>query len=101
VMTHVSHAYPQGASLYSTYLGQQIPTSDPLVKQAQWEGIKQATTDAILDAGGTLSHHHAVGRDHARWLEQEIGETGVRALRSLKRSLDPDGTTNPGILLLE
>lgn len=101
VMTHVSHAYPQGASLYSTYLGQQIPTSDPLVKQAQWEGIKQATTDAILDAGGTLSHHHGVGRDHAPWLEQEIGHTGVQALRSLKRSLDPDGTTNPGTLLLE
>ena len=101
VMTHVSHAYPQGASLYSTFLGQQIPTSDPLVKQAQWEGIKQATTDAILDAGGTLSHHHGVGRDHAPWLEQEIGDTGVQALRSLKRSLDPDGTTNPGTLLLE
>ncbi len=99
VMTHVSHAYQQGASLYSTYLGRQIPTSDPEVKQAQWEGIKEQTTNAILDGGGTLSHHHGVGRDHARWLEREIGQTGIEALGSLKRSLDPKGTMNPGILL--
>jgi alkyldihydroxyacetonephosphate synthase len=101
VMTHVSHAYEQGASLYSTFLGRQIPTSDPLVQQAQWEGIKEVVTDAILGAGGTLSHHHGVGRDHMPWLEEEIGQTGVKALRSLKRSLDPNGIMNPGILLLE
>jgi alkyldihydroxyacetonephosphate synthase len=101
VMTHVSHAYEQGASLYATFLGRQIPTSDPLVKQAQWEGIKEVVTEAILDAGGTLSHHHGVGRDHAPWLEGEIGPTGVKALRSLKQSLDPNGIMNPGILLLQ
>lgn len=101
VMTHVSHAYEQGASLYTTFLGRQIPTSDPLVKQAQWEGIKEVVTEAILDAGGTLSHHHGVGRDHAPWLEEEIGPTGVKALRSLKRSLDPNGIMNPGTLLLQ
>jgi alkyldihydroxyacetonephosphate synthase len=101
VMTHVSHAYEQGASLYTTFLGRQIPTSDPLVKQAQWEGIKEVVTAAILDAGGTLSHHHGVGRDHAPWLEKEIGQTGLKALRSLKQSLDPSGIMNPGILLLK
>jgi alkyldihydroxyacetonephosphate synthase len=101
VMIHVSHASEQGASLYATFLGRQIPTSDPLVKQAQWEGIKEVVTDAILDAGGTLSHHHGVGRDHAPWLEEEIGQTGLKALHSLKRSLDPTGIMNPGILLLE
>lgn len=101
VMTHVSHAYEQGASLYTTFLGRQIPTSDPLVKQAQWEGIKEVVTEAILDAGGTLSHHHGVGRDHAPWLEEEIGPTGVKALRGMKQSLDPNGIMNPGILLLQ
>jgi alkyldihydroxyacetonephosphate synthase len=101
VMTHVSHAYEQGAALYATFLGRQIPTSDPLVKQAQWEGIKEVVTDAILDAGGTLSHHHGVGRDHAPWLEEEIGQTGLKALHSLKRSLDPLEIMNPGVLLLE
>jgi alkyldihydroxyacetonephosphate synthase len=99
VMTHVSHAYEQGASLYSTFVGRQIPTPDPLAKQAQWEGIKEATTDAILGAGGALSHHHGVGRDHAPWLRQEIGPIGVKALRTLKQALDPRETMNPGILL--
>jgi alkyldihydroxyacetonephosphate synthase len=99
VMTHVSHAYEQGASLCSTFAGRQIPTSDPLAKQAQWEGIKEATTEAILAAGGTLSHHHGVGRDHAPWLREEIGQVSVKALRDLKKSLDPDETMNPGVLL--
>ena len=99
VMTHISHAYTQGASLYSTFLGRQLPTSDPLAQQAQWEGIKEAATDAILAAGGALSHHHGVGRDHAPWLEEEIGPTGVKVLRTLKRTLDPTDTMNPGILL--
>ena len=101
VMTHVSHAYEQGASLYATFLGRQIPTSDPLVKQAQWEGIKETVTEAILNAGGTLSHHHGVGRDHAPWLEREIGQTGIKALRSLKQSFDPGMIMNPGTLPLE
>lgn len=99
VMTHVSHAYAQGASLYSTFLGRQIPTGDPLAKQAQWEGIKEAATEAILAAGGTLSHHHGVGRDHAPWLAKEIGQIGVKALQALKQTLDPEGTMNPGILV--
>jgi len=99
VMNHVSHAYEQGASLYATFLGRQIPTSDPLAKQAQWEGIKGAATDAILSSGGTLSHHHGIGRDHAPWLKGEIGQTGIDALRALKLALDPTGTMNPGILL--
>jgi alkyldihydroxyacetonephosphate synthase len=99
VMTHVSHAYEQGASLYSTFVGRQIPTPDPLAKQAQWEGIKEVTTNAILGAGGALSHHHGVGRDHAPWLRQEIGPIGVKALRTLKQALDPRETMNPGILL--
>jgi alkyldihydroxyacetonephosphate synthase len=99
VMTHISHAYQQGASLYSTFAGRQIPTPDPLAKQAQWAGIKEAATDAILAAGGTLSHHHGVGRDHTPWLKEEIGQVGVNALRTLKQSLDPAGTINPGTLL--
>jgi alkyldihydroxyacetonephosphate synthase len=70
-----------------------------LAKQAQWEGIKEAATEAILAAGGTLSHHHGVGRDHAPWLREEIGQVSVKALRDLKQSLDPDETMNPGILL--
>ncbi len=99
VMTHISHAYEYGASLYSTYLGRQIPDPDPLARQAQWQEIKQAATDAIMAAGGALSHHHGIGRDHAPWLQEEIGPLGVEALRALKQTLDPAGTMNPGILL--
>ncbi|MBC7251414.1 MAG: FAD-binding oxidoreductase [Anaerolineae bacterium] len=99
VMTHVSHAYAQGASLYSTFLGRQVADPDPLAKQAQWQAVKRATTDAILAAGGTLTHHHGIGRDHAPWLEEEIGPGGMQVLRALKSTLDPAGIMNPGILL--
>lgn len=99
VMTHISHAYEHGASLYSTFLGRQTPDRDPLVMQAQWQAVKQATTNAILGAGGTLTHHHGIGRDHAPWLEDEVGLVGMKVLRTLKRDFDPAGIMNPGILL--
>ncbi len=99
VMTHISHAYPHGASLYSTFLGRQVPDPDPLARQAQWRAVKQAATDAIMTAGGTLTHHHGIGRDHAPWLEEEVGPVGMRALGALKQALDPPGIMNPGILL--
>jgi len=99
VMTHISHAYEHGASLYSTFLGRQVPDPDPLARQAQWRAVKQATTDAILAAGGTLTHHHGIGRDHVPWLEEEIGLVGMKMLRTLRQTLDPIGIMNPGILL--
>jgi alkyldihydroxyacetonephosphate synthase len=99
VMTHISHAYEHGASLYSTFLGRQVPDPDPLARQAQWEVVKRATTDAILDAGGTLTHHHGIGREHTPWLEEEVGQVGMKALRRLKSTFDPTGILNPGILL--
>ncbi len=99
VLTHISHAYEHGASLYSTFLGRQVGDPDPLARQAQWQEIKQATTEAILAAGGTLTHHHGIGRDHIPWLEQEIGPLGIKALRSLKQTFDPADILNPDILL--
>ena len=94
VMCHVSHIYPTGASLYFTVLAG--IRSDPLTV---WEPVKARTNDAILAAGGTISHHHAVGRDHAPWLAQEIGETGIRILAAVKRELDPRGIMNPGAVI--
>ena len=52
-----------------------------------------------MDGGGTITHHHAVGRDHAPWMEEEVGGKGVAALRALKSELDPAGIMNPGKLL--
>jgi alkyldihydroxyacetonephosphate synthase len=99
VMTHISHAYEHGASLGSTFLGRQVGDPNPLVKQAQWQAVKQATTDAILAAGGALSHRHGVGRDHAPWLGEEVGPLGTESLAALKQTFDPTGIMNPGVLL--
>ena len=94
VMCHVSHLYPTGASLYFTVMGPQA--GDPF---AQWRAAKTDACDAIVAAGGTISHHHAVGRDHAPWLGGEVGELGLEVLRSVKERLDPAGIMNPGVLL--
>ncbi|MHB1538776.1 MAG: FAD-linked oxidase C-terminal domain-containing protein, partial [Solirubrobacteraceae bacterium] len=94
---HVSHVYETGASLYFTFLAPRLEGAE----EAQWGAVKRAACEAILAGGGTLTHHHGVGRDHARWLEREIGADGVGAIRALKRRLDPDGVMNPGKLLVE
>ncbi|CAD5139262.1 Alkyldihydroxyacetonephosphate synthase [Microbacterium sp. Nx66] len=96
VMCHVSHVYPTGASLYFTVLAGL--RREPL---GAWAEVKGRVNDTILANGGTISHHHAVGRDHAPWLAQEIGETGVRILTAVKRELDPRGIMNPGAVLVD
>ena len=95
VMCHLSHVYETGASLYFTLLARQRE-GDEL---GQWQAVKQAAGEAIMAGGGTITHHHAVGRDHAPWIEREIGAGGVAALRALKSALDPAGIMNPGKLL--
>jgi alkyldihydroxyacetonephosphate synthase len=97
VMCHVSHLYETGASLYFTFLARQREGDEI----AQWRAVKQAASRAILDGGGTITHHHAVGRDHAPWMEREVGRQGVAALRALKSELDPAGIMNPGKLLAD
>ncbi|MGA9313062.1 MAG: FAD-binding oxidoreductase [Solirubrobacteraceae bacterium] len=95
VMCHVSHLYETGASLYFTFVARQR-TGEEI---GQWQAAKAAASAAIVEGGGTITHHHAVGRDHAPWMEQEIGGTAVSALRALKSELDPAGIMNPGKLL--
>jgi alkyldihydroxyacetonephosphate synthase len=94
VMCHVSHLYETGASLYFTFLA--LRGEDEIER---WRAVKQAAGDAIMTGGGTITHHHAIGRDHEPWLGQEIGATGISALRALKRELDPRAIMNPGKLL--
>ena len=95
VACHVSHLYPSGASLYFTFLAR-AQRGEEL---DQWVAAKRAAMDAIVANGGTITHHHAVGHDHAGWLRAEIGELGVEALRAVKERLDPNGIMNPGKLL--
>ena len=97
LMSHVSHGYPTGASLYVTVLADR----DDALPIQQWLTAKRAATDALLAAGGTLTHHHAVGADHRPWLEREVGPLGVEVLRAVKARLDPNGICNPGVLLPE
>jgi alkyldihydroxyacetonephosphate synthase len=94
VMCHISHVYPAGASLYFTVVA--ALTADPV---AQWERAKDAASRAIGDAGGTITHHHAIGRDHRPYLEAEIGDLGIAVLRAVKDALDPRGIMNPGVLV--
>ncbi|MPY33682.1 FAD-binding oxidoreductase [Streptomyces adustus] len=94
VMCHISHVYENGASLYFTVVGAQGEDA-----VAHWAPAKAAACEAVLNAGGTISHHHGVGTDHRDWYVREAGPLGVEALRAVKRRLDPDGLLNPGVLL--
>ena len=94
VMCHLSHLYPTGASLYFTV----VADRDDDRPMQQWLLAKRAATDALLSKGGVLTHHHAVGIDHAPWLAREIGDLGVAVLHAVKDRLDPTGICNPGVL---
>jgi len=94
VMAHLSHAYTDGASLYYTFLARQAEGRE----LEQWQQVKAAATDAILAAGGALSHHHGIGTDHQPWMPQYVGVAGVRTLAALKQTFDPQGIMNPGKL---
>jgi alkyldihydroxyacetonephosphate synthase len=95
VMCHLSHGYRDGASLYFTFVSR-ARTGEEL---AQWRAVKTAACEAIVASGATITHHHAVGTDHAPFMGAEVGETGLAALRALKRELDPAGVMNPGKLI--
>jgi alkyldihydroxyacetonephosphate synthase len=94
VLCHVSHVYETGCSLYFTVAAPQ--GEDPV---GRWGAAKVAASDAIVAAGATITHHHAVGTDHKPWLAQEIGPVGVAVLRAVKAELDPTGVLNPGVLI--
>ncbi|MBM6622000.1 FAD-binding oxidoreductase [Micrococcaceae bacterium RIT802] len=93
-LCHISHVYETGCALYFTIAVSE--TEDP---QAQWASAKEKASQAIIDAGGTITHHHAIGTDHKPWLAQEIGPVGTSILRAVKHELDPTGVLNPGVLI--
>ncbi len=94
VLCHISHLYRTGASLYFTFMARQQPGAE----LAQWQAAKSAASEAIVAAGATITHHHAVGRDHRPWLEAETGALGLQALAAVKQRWDPAGIMNPGKL---
>jgi alkyldihydroxyacetonephosphate synthase len=95
VTCRFTHVYPDGPAPYYTVLA-------PARRGAeleQWAQIKRAAADAILAAGGTITHHHAVGRDHRPWYDRQRPEAFAAALRAAKAALDPAGALNPGVLI--
>ncbi|NNG22103.1 FAD-binding oxidoreductase [Telluria aromaticivorans] len=95
--THLSHLYPQGASVYSTFVFRLAGNYE--ADLARWRRLKDSVSTAIVAAGGTISHQHGVGVDHAPWLAAEKGEMGLGAMGALFRHFDPDGRMNPGKLV--
>ena len=96
IMCHLSHSYHSGACLYFTFAFAPAPGTEPV---PQYDTVKSAVQQAFLDNGGTLSHHHAVGREHARWLAEDISPAGAEVLAALFAGVDPGRNLNPGAIL--
>ncbi|OUS27667.1 FAD-binding oxidoreductase [Gammaproteobacteria bacterium 45_16_T64] len=97
VFTHLSHMYGQGSSLYTTYIFRCGDSYEETY--ARWEKAKAAGAEAIVKFGGTISHQHGVGKDHAKYLPAEKGELGIEAIKGLLDTFDPKQQLNPGKLL--
>lgn len=95
--THLSHMYGQGSSVYTTYIFRCGNTYDETL--ARWKKLKAAGAEAIVRHGGTISHQHGVGKDHAQYLPAEKGELGIAAIAGLVNVFDPQKQMNPGKLL--
>ena len=93
LMCHLSHSYHAGACLYFTFA---FKGTSPTSMAAEYEVVKSAIQQAFVDNGATLSHHHAVGTEHAQWLEQDISAPGVAMLEALFAGTDPGQHLNPG-----
>jgi len=90
-----THVYPDGPAPYYTILAPAKRGGEV----EQWDEIKAAVSGAVIDAGGTITHHHAVGRDHRPWYDRQRPDPFADALRAAKRELDPAGALNPGVLV--
>jgi alkyldihydroxyacetonephosphate synthase len=95
VTCRLTHLYPDGAAPYFTVLAPARRGSE----LEQWAEVKRAASEAILAAGGTITHHHAIGRDHRPWYDRQRPEPFAAALRAAKRELDSAGMLNPGVLV--
>jgi len=95
VSCRLTHVYPDGAAPYFTVLAPAIRGGEV----EQWDEIKAAVSEALIEAGGTITHHHAVGRDHRPWYDRQRPAPFAAALRAVKAELDPAGMLNPGVLI--
>jgi alkyldihydroxyacetonephosphate synthase len=96
VFAHLSHIYRDGASIYVTFIFRR--TTDPEDILRRWHKLKTAASEAIVSLGGTISHQHGIGIDHAAYLPFEKGEVGMKQLLAIQQTYDPEGLLNPGNL---
>jgi alkyldihydroxyacetonephosphate synthase len=92
---HLSHAYPTGVCLYFTFATMR-DHADPF---RQYLRVKRRAMDLVIESGAALSHHHAIGYEHLPWFARYVGATGMRTIRGLKATLDPENVCNPGKLV--
>jgi len=97
VFSHLSHVYSTGSSIYTTFIFRLADTPEETL--ARWQTLKDAASQTIVDAGGTISHQHGVGIDHRPYLEAEKGSLGIGTLKQLCLHLDPGQRMNPGKLV--
>lgn len=97
--THLSHVYGQGSSVYSTFVFRATPDYEENL--ARWQALKRQVSEAIVGLGGTISHQHGVGKDHAPWLQAEKGALGLAAIRHNLKAFDPQGLMTPGTLVAD
>ncbi len=95
VSCRFTHVYPDGAAPYFTVLAPAVRGGEV----EQWDEVKAAVSEALIDGGGTITHHHAVGRDHRPWYDRQRPAPFAAALRAAKAELDPAGILNPGVLI--
>jgi alkyldihydroxyacetonephosphate synthase len=95
VTCRFTHVYPDGPAPYFTVMAPARAGEEV----AQWHEVKRAASDAVLAAGGTITHHHAVGRDHRPWYDVQRPAPFAAALAAAKAAVDPAGVLNPGVLL--
>jgi alkyldihydroxyacetonephosphate synthase len=95
VTCRFTHVYPDGPAPYFTFHA--LGSHGHLIEQ--WEAIKTAASDALIEAGGTITHHHAVGRHHRPWYDRQRPPLFAAALKAAKRAVDPQGLLNPGVLI--
>lgn len=94
LLCHISHVYETGASLYFTMMTAQEKGNEI----EQWMHLKQVVSEAILEKGGAISHHHGIGKDHQRWFLRQVNPGAAKILGTIKNCLDPDDILNPGKL---
>jgi alkyldihydroxyacetonephosphate synthase len=95
VTCRFTHVYPDGPAPYYTVLAPAVRGQEV----EQWSAIKRAVSDVVIAQGGTITHHHAVGRDHRPWYERQRPDPFAAALQGAKLAVDPHGVMNPGVLI--